>query len=154
MAVASCVWAFSFLAYGNPFTAGFCLKEGVAMNSATTKKRNAQSKNKLSTIGILAMLMLFLLSISLFGCSESAEPSDSQKQFMENTALLNGIRDDSRYDEKWTREKTSHGCYKVTYDFKYDVNGNTKKSSRCMYFKDALHEDECPQYLDHLSKNL
>lgn len=134
--------------------ASFCLEEGVSMGSPATRKRDAGSRNPLPVIGILIMLLSFLLSATLLGCSGQAEPSDSQKQFMENAATLNGISDNSRYDEKWSRNKTSHGCYKVTYDFKYDVNGNTKKGTQRMYFKDALHEDECPQYLDHLSKNL
>lgn len=107
-------------------------------------------------IPALIVIALVFCTLGLFACGPGTpEPTYEQKSFARNaTTIGTGLLDSDRYDEKWTTSRTSDGCFKVEYDYKYDVLRNTKSGSQVFYFKASDTQDLCPKWQDHLSKRL
>lgn len=110
---------------------------------------------KATVVSMAIVLALCSLGLVACGIGASQEPTYEQKVFARNATLLGtGLDNSDRYDEVWTTSRTSHGCFKVEYDYKYDVLRNTKSGSQVFYFKTSDSNTLCPEWQDHLSKHL
>lgn len=108
-------------------------------------------------------------SAAMFGCSDSWNPSAGERERVKacismdatwNVALgfagsnVRAVQPEEIYDETYTLSQTSHGCWKVTVDYKFDSNGNTKTESWTGYFANKDFDRYCSKASDHMSEGL